>query len=49
MDTRDLIFTCPDCGHQTAYRPEEYALFTRYRVVRNLARAFRIRLVYCAG
>ncbi len=49
MDTTDQVFTCPDCGHQTAYRPKECALFTRYEVVGNDVKPFRSRLVYCAG
>jgi hypothetical protein len=27
----DQVFTCPACGRQTAYQPEEFELILRYK------------------
>jgi hypothetical protein len=45
----DRVFTCPACGYQAAYQPEEYVLFTRYKATGNRVTAFPVRLVFCAG
>jgi hypothetical protein len=45
----EQTFTCPDCGRQATYRPEECALLTRYDTDGNKVEAYRFRLVYCPG
>ena len=45
----EQTFTCPECGRQTTYRPEECPVLTRYEVIDNKVVASRSRLVYCAG
>ncbi len=42
-------FTCPDCGRQTAYRPQECALLARYKTSGDTAQEYRYRLVHCPG
>jgi hypothetical protein len=49
MDAMDRVFTCPECGQQTPYQPEEWALFTRFKATDNKVKAFSVRLVCCAG
>jgi hypothetical protein len=31
MDARNQVYTCPACGRQTAYQPEEYELLVRLK------------------
>jgi hypothetical protein len=45
----EQTFTCPECGRQITYRPEECPLFTRHEAIDGKAVSSRSRIVYCAG
>jgi hypothetical protein len=45
----DQKFSCPECGRQTDYRPQECALLSRYKANGNQAERYLYRLVYCPG
>jgi transcription elongation factor Elf1 len=42
-------FTCPACGHETTYRPDECELLIRYKPDGEVMKEVRYRLVRCAG
>jgi hypothetical protein len=44
----DQVFSCPACGRQTAYQPEEYELRVRFRSGGGMKEA-RYRLIRCPG
>jgi ribosomal protein S27E len=44
----DRTFTCPDCGHETAYLPGECQRFVRFKPDGTLGED-RYLLVRCAG
>jgi hypothetical protein len=45
----DRIFTCPACGYETAYQPEEYELLIGFMPDNGKMKAVRYRLIRCAG